>query len=132
MTSCPPSILAGPFRKVSNMQRRGFLALMGGFVAVAVTQGSIKVEAAARPEETFTSPVAIDEGTAAKLDEAPAEFSQYRYRRVYYRRPVRVYRRPRRVYYRRPVRVYRRPVRRVYYRRPVRVYRAPRRIYRVF
>jgi hypothetical protein len=112
------------------MQRRGFLALLGGFVAIAVAQASGPAEAAMSSAPAAPQPDALAPEIATELYEAPAEFSQYRYRRVSYRRPRRVYRR--RVYYRRPVRVYRRPVRRVYYRRPVRVYRRPRRVYRIF
>jgi hypothetical protein len=107
------------------MQRRGFLALLGGLVAVAVTHAAGQAEAATSSAPAAPLPEALPPETARDLDRAPAEFSQYRrrYRRVYYRRPRRVYRR--RVYYRRPVRrvYYRQPVRRVYYRRPVRVYR---------
>jgi hypothetical protein len=105
------------------MQRRGFLALLGGIVAIAVTQATGEAQAAASQSPVSAAPDALPPETARELDEAPAEFSQYRYRRVYYRRPRRVYRR--RVYYRRPVRrvYYRRPVRRVYYRRPVTRYR---------
>jgi hypothetical protein len=72
------------------MDRRSFLTALFGGIAVSATAaviGSSDAQAATLPAET-----------AAALDEAPAEFSQY-YRRPYRRPPPpRYYRRHRRRY----------------------------------
>ena len=83
-----------------EMERRTFLmGLFGGLAAAAI--GPSLAEAATEttlPVAQLPETIEVAADDKKALDEADKDFSQYRYRRVYYRRPVR------RVYYRRPVR----------------------------